>query len=348
MSMTTSKIQGVPFELRFRTMAPHPDESLSSAIDRVAGLWSVGRIELLRQLGYTKGSKELDTLVSLPLLESMARAFGTDAEYLVSLAVPRDRSGTLVSSGLRYAYCPLCMEEDWRSGYTPYFRLDWGRLWVTHCRRHLTPLFEWGKMSYSGQRLLPHELHLSYEPSASLPGWMSSHLAEAKLWAGRAGSDDGDHALWKALIKVEEAWCLDGTGDPRRDATAIMLRRERILVKLAVLFLASSDPARTCLAGRLHIPPHQHSVLGYDARRQRRGFRNPTWCEFGTILTAIQARRAVTLLVAHTLGLLGTALRYATGAVIPPGRSVEWASEIAAQRADRRLVLAALRIMDDW
>jgi len=345
---TTSKIQGVPCDLRFRTTAPHAGESLSSAIDRVASLWSVSRNELLRQLGYPKEGRDLDTLVSLPLVTSLARAFGTDTEHVLSLAVPRDRLNTLVSSVLRHAYCPLCMEEDWRAGYTPYFRLEWGRLWVTHCRRHQTPLFEWGKMTYYGQRLLPHDLHLAYETAALLPSWMNTHLAEAKSWEGRAQSDDSDHALWKALVKVEEAWCADGTGDPRREVTATMRRRERVLVKLAVLFLASSDPARPCLAGRLHIPLHQHSVLGYDARRQRRGFRSPSSCEFGAILTAIQARRAVTLLVAHTLGLLGTELRYATGAVIPPGQSSEWASEIAAQRSDHRLGLAALRVMDDW
>lgn len=348
MSTTTSKMQETLWGLRFRTTVPHADESISSAIDRVASLWSVSRSELLRQLGYAKEGRELDTLVSLPLLRSMACAFGAEAKHLISLAVPRDRLGTLVSSGLRHAYCPLCMEEDWRAGYTPYFRLEWGRLWVTHCRRHRTPLFEWARMSYYGQRLLPHELHLSYEASTSLPGWMSTHLAEAKSWEGRAASDDNDYALWKALVKVEEAWCVDGTGDPRREATASMFRRERVLAKLAVLFLASTDPSRPCLAGRLHIPPHQHSVLGYDARRQRRGFRSPNSREFGAILTAIPARRAVTLLVAHTLGLLGTELRYATGAVIPPGRSGEWASEIAGQRSDRRLGLAALRVLDDW
>lgn len=350
MSMTTSvpERRSAVSSLRLRAAVPHTDESLSSAIDRVASLWSVSRQELLRQLGHAPSAEELDAIVSRPLLESMARAFGTESCVLEALAVPRDRLEVLVAPRIRHAYCPLCMEDDWRSGHTPYFRLDWGRLWLTHCRVHQTPLFEWMGRSFYGQRRLPHEFHLPYDALAKLPVWINNHVREARAWRNAAMMGDPSHDLWRALIKVESAWWAAGVGEPRSGTTAAPLRRERILSKLAVLFLATPHSAQPCLAGRLHVPAHQHHVLGYDRRRHRSSVGNPGWQLFRATVPVLPARRAVLILTAHTLGQLDASPRFESGAAMPSGSSGQWAAEVLAQRHRRHLAEASLRTKDDW
>jgi hypothetical protein len=357
MSMTISEKQSHGLALRLRTSAPSSDESLSSILDRAASLWCISRNGLLRQLGHASAVEDLDAMESPLLLDSMAAALGMKSSALSLMVVPQHRLDVLIDHRFRNAYCPLCFEGDWKSGRTPYFRLDWGRLWATHCSVHRAPLFEWVAISPLGQRCLPHACHLPYTGPASLPIWISCHIKEALLWQHAIGEDHGTHDLWRALVEVEEAWWREGIGDPLRVASTTALRREGVLGRLAVLFLANRNPAQPRMAETILFPRHQYEVLGYNRRRQRQTLRRPKWretighpsCgEFRRLLPSIQARRAVLMLTAHTLGQLDADLRFETGAQMPPGGSKAWASHIMSRWADRKLVSDSLRAREHW
>lgn len=351
MSVLTAKQLSKVSCLRLRSGAPHSDESISSAVDRAASLWGLRRREVLLHLGHKRTCYDFDALIPMPALESMSSAFGVDLQSLSSIAVPTCRRNVLAHPNFRIAYCPLCFEDDWRSDVTPYFRLDWGRLFASHCRVHGTPLFEWQDLSIGGQRRLPHACYLPFTEAAylwfkgeaELPSWMDTNLREAFSWQSSLATDASTYELWRALVKVEELWWSEGLGDPLRKVTDAVRQREKMLLKLAALFLAAPKDFPLCLVETLSTPAYQHRVFGYDRRRNRRMSRNPSGILVRNQLPAIQARRAVFILVAHTLGQLDIDLRFETGARIPPGRSDAWISHVLKYQASRWCAEAALR-----
>ena len=347
MSMMTSE-RPIDLHVRLRAEAPHADESISSAMDRAASLWGMGRREMLRQLGHAPKNREFDAVVSMPLLETLSHAFGMDRAGLEALAVPKERLGILVAPRIRHAYCPICFDSDWRSGTTPYFRLNWGRLLASHCRVHRAPLFEWGALSYEGYRLLPHAYYLPFDSAADLPPWIDANLREALAWQQVASTPSDTHELWMALMKVEDAWWGEGLGDPHKAVTEEVRHQEKAMLNLAALFLSSPNSVKPCLVEKLLIPPHQHRVLGYDRRRHRQSLKNPGGPAVRMQLPAIQARRVMLILTAHTLGRLSVDLRYETGARVPPGRSDEWISHVVDYRVNRGLAETIVRAANAW
>lgn len=334
--------------LQFRSTAPHADESLSSALDRAAGLWGITRATLLRQMDCDSRHQELDGPLPGALLRSIAQAFGVDPAVLASHAVPKHRMGVLLAHQHRNAYCPLCFESDWSTGTTPYFRLDWARLWATHCRVHGTPLFEWIAINDYGYRRIPHFYYLPYDGSVSLPTWMDLNLKEARSWQLSGDGEVDAHNLWEVLVNVEKAWWNAGIGDPRETVTNAAFRGEYILARLAALFLVAPRAGERCMAETLHIPPHQHHVLGYDRRRQGRKTPSGNFRLLRGQMPSIQARRSVLILTAHTLGMLKAKVRFETGAFMPSGRSHAWAAQVLSHQVDYKLAQRSLREMDDW
>jgi len=248
----------------------------------------------------------------------------------------------------RSAYCPLCFESDWLSGTTPYFRLDWGRLWATHCRIHGTPLFEWIAVKDGGSRRIPHFYYLPFDAQLSLPTWMDINLKEARSWQSLGDTEGDAHNLWKALLNVEKAWWHAGIGDPSERVSTAAFHGEYVQLRLAALFLVARHAGQPCLAEALLIPLHQHRVLGYDRRRQGRSTPNGNFRMLRKQLPSIQARRTVLILAAHTLGQLKANVRFETGALMPAGRSREWASHVLSHQVDCKLAKRSLREMDDW
>lgn len=349
MSMMTSDTPPVASILRFRTDAPHPDESLSSALDRAAGLWGVSRGEILQQIGYKcRASKEVDGGLAESLLRSMAQAFNMDSTDLASRVVPKFRLRVLMAPHLRHAYCPLCFEGDWLSGITPYFRRDWARFWATHCRVHASPLFEWVAVNGYGNRRLPHAYYLTYDASVSLPTWMATNLQEARIWQSWGVQRSEGHDLWRALMKVEETWWKAGIGNLGDTPNNTLLNSEDVLARLAALFLATRHTGEPCMAEALHIPAHQHQVFGYDRRRQGREIHDANHTGLRWQFPSIQARRTVLILVAHTLGKLGIDLRYETGAKLPRGHSREWILHILNHQSDLNAADRSLRRLEKW
>ena len=128
---------------RLVPQTPLPGESISSLVDHQAQLWGVSRRELMYQTASTSGliaKRDLDICTD-DFLDIYARKTGINRQALETHRAESSRS--LMFPRLRYAYCPMCFEEDASVGCTPYFRLDWARLFLTHCQRHGCPLFRW-------------------------------------------------------------------------------------------------------------------------------------------------------------------------------------------------------------
>lgn len=248
---------------------------------------------------------------------------------------------------IRHAYCPLCFEDDWRSGRTPYFRLDWARFLMTHCQIHATPLFEWMDVRGYGARRLLHEFHLPYAPSASLPTWAIENLREARAWLPSALAGNKVYDLWRALMRVEGAWRSAGMGDPRKYPQGTDIQREHLLFKLAPLFITVPQSGASCLAETLKTHPHQYRVFGYNRKKQG-GYINGSFNKICWRLPSIQARRNVLILVAHTLGELGIDLRFETGSRIPLGDSHEWSQCIMDHRYEFRGTQRSLYALKRW
>lgn len=348
MSMMTSDRAHETFPLRFRAAMPHSDESLSSALDRAASLWGITRREVLRYLGHARRQREdFDGALAGPLLQSMAHAFNMNPADLASRNVRKARLEVLLAPRLRHAYCPLCFENDWFSGITPYFRLDWGRFWMTHCRVHATPLFEWMALSGYGDRRLPHAYFLPYDASASLSYWIAVNLREARAWQSSVPQGSEAYDLWRALIKAESDWWSAGIGDPCVVPQGVAVASEHVFADLAPLFLTARTSGQLCLAEALHVPRYQHHVFGYDRRRQGREV-NGSFKRLRWRLSSIQARRIVLILVAHTLGVLDVDLRFATGAKLPAGRSHAWVSSVLDHQDDYRVAHNKLYALNGW
>ncbi|MGA7438938.1 MAG: TniQ family protein [Luteibacter sp.] len=124
--------------LKLRIAPPGAGESLSSVVDRAAGLFNVARSNILRQLGCA-GDPDLD-IGSESVLGGLSRAMSLSIEDLADICLTHGREQQFVRRVERFAYCPLCMADDVQSGSVPWFRLDWSRLWMTHCACHGTPL----------------------------------------------------------------------------------------------------------------------------------------------------------------------------------------------------------------
>ncbi len=330
--------------LKLRIDPPYPGESLSSSVDRAASLWSISRTELLRQLGDSNSTADLD-LRPLHARENLARAFGVEVSDIDSATAAPGRHGSLVAKALRSAYCPLCFSEDRTAGRVPYFRLCWAVLWVTHCPVHGTPLFEWVDVAYGGQRRLPHAFFL---PADDLPvaPWISVHLREAEHWRQMECAEAS--SLWRALRAAEHGWLTMGMSDPNRPASGVLARREEILSRLLFCLLSVRQPAQRCLARRLAIPAGQYRVLGYDERRMRMPSRVQNVTQVRASIHALPARRALLILVAHSLSQLGHELRYDTGRSLPAGSSTEWEDEVASYRLERRYVTQAFEQARAW
>jgi hypothetical protein len=151
--------------LRLAPQTLAPGETISSLVDRQAQLWGVSRAELMDQVSPSNfpGRRDVDVqLSSEKFLDHYAPKIGQPSDALShALAHYRDH---LVHVSYRNAYCPICFFEDAASGYTPYFRLDWARVFLTHCRKHGCPLFPWPKTGLDGLRRLPHRWFMGDGP----------------------------------------------------------------------------------------------------------------------------------------------------------------------------------------
>jgi hypothetical protein len=136
-----------------------PGESISSLVDRQAQLWGLSRRNLVDQLASFHGllaRRDLDACKDDAFLDIYAERTGISRATLE--AHRAQRWAPLLPPTHRNAYCPMCFQDDLLAGNTPYFRLDWARIFLTHCRKHRCPLFDWHRSASDGTRTLPPAL----------------------------------------------------------------------------------------------------------------------------------------------------------------------------------------------
>lgn len=142
--------------LQLRVDPPYQGESLSSFLERAAQFYGTRLHALLHEVmqGYdwsSRARRDLDTKPPSGLLEKLADA---TKDWRSPLEGHDFRCWTLAPIG-RTAYCPLCFSADLAAGRTPYFRNDWMAVFVTHCWKHRTPLFQWIDVYVTGFRKRP-------------------------------------------------------------------------------------------------------------------------------------------------------------------------------------------------
>lgn len=326
--------------LKLHIAPPGHGESISSVLDRAAGLFNVSRQNVATHLGRPHAG-DLDFAPD-EFLERLAVAMDLQVERLACLRPRRMREMQLVRWLDRHAYCPLCTTEDLDQGQIPWFRLDWGRLWMTHCVRHGTPLAKWGIVSRVGQRIIPHAF---YVPGRPLPGWFEDDRARAEAWR-EASAHGPDYAIWRAIRNVESAWFAAGIGEPLTDATEAVRTREAHLARLAMTFMAIRRTDKACLAELVLVPPDQSDLLHYGPRwpcvptsvRNQRDMR--------TRLADLPSRRLVFALTGWACGGVEATLALASGERLPTCNDPSWIATVLTFQNEPQ-VRQALRLARD-
>ncbi|GLQ91988.1 TniQ family protein [Dyella acidisoli] len=237
--------------LRLAPQVLMPGETISSLVDRQASLWGVSRIDLMNQVDPPSALGRRDVDVRLPLdkfLDHYATKIGqTSAALSGALA---HYGSHIVFMSYRNAYCPICFFEDAASGYTPYFRLDWARVFLTHCRQHGCPLFPWPKTAPSGFRRLPHQWFMGQGPALDDCPQFMQDLTLAKMYAyGIRPKTPPSIDAWRRVCHFEE-WLY------QRSVGALQIceqRRGVSSLEQEVVHRAAALAQSTRLHGRLKL-----------------------------------------------------------------------------------------------
>jgi len=314
--------------LRLHTAPPRLGESISSALDRAGSLWSLSRQTLIHEItGMSPGNfGDPDWIPDLRARRSLAAALNVTATHLAHFAAASGRTSLLMAPPARHAYCPLCFAQDRSGGKLPGFQLDWGRFWLTHCRVHLTPLFDWKATGRLGDRWMPPKWLVgksSFRPDPRF--WLNRHLKWAR-WYAQIGPHHGEaYEQWKALLMFETALYCTGIGGPKGLPDETGRSYEEILSQLMTLLLAKPqnrqhplpafklDP-QFCDQDVFHLPAselaHQRTLITTSSLRSK--------------LPSIAGRRALILLVANVLGAVDHPLRFTYVRPSPAPGSKAW------------------------
>lgn len=280
-----------------------PDESISSLVDRQAQLWGVSRKELVYQAAFISGliaHKDLDVCKADDFLDIYARKTGIDRRLLESHRAQISRP--LVSPGLRYAYCPMCFHEDASAGHTPYFRLDWARIFLTHCQRHGCPLFRWLCVSPDSTRKLPHGWFVGEGPDQrSIPQFRRDlMLARAYAYGVRPRSPTSIKA-WNTL-KDFEAWLYQiAAGAPffRTVEGHVGLIERDVMDRAVTLARSATANGRLLVEESDAILFEDQRVMSFAFKVARVRESNPAWRDLRSGIQSIACRRAVLHAVAR-------------------------------------------------
>ena len=319
-------IKLVPLELR-------SGESLSSTIDHQAQLWGVTRRDLMMEVSFMDAiisANDPDVCRGDGFLDIYAAAAGLSPErFHLARALRRE---VLISPRFRHAYCPICVLHDLARGEAPCFRLDWARVTLTHCTVHRCPLFRWQDFMRDGVRRIPHSWLMGIDPRGlALPGFRNDLERAMKYVQGEYPTTGRGRTTWNALLEFESHLYREGVGDPRslcRGRVALAL--EGKLVKLAVAFVrpVGGDTARS-IVNMVDPQFEDASILRFTLRNYRGRQSSPGWRDLSVSLNSPPCRRAVLLMVAHTLGYADGALVCGDGTVAPAGLSPEWRAHLA-------------------
>ena len=314
-----------------------PSETISSWLDRNASLWGTRREEFVskRDVRLLGPQFDIDAFKDERQRREWLSGFGLKATHIDTNRITRPE--LCVASDGRFSYCPLCMYSDLRSGMFPYFRSDWARFFLTHCPQHQCPLYQWGRVKYKGTRYFPHEWHLDqFELSEKTPVWFRRHLNEAMQFAKGSPPISAESAvLWNALIAFEARLLSEGVGSPgARGEVCRNHALERQAMGICVLLLNYEGPdAAVMPASALRPAFAEHRLISFTLRRYRMRRSINTWKGVRKGLTNLPCRRAVLVLAAQTLDLLGVNLLLADGSS-HESRSDRWEERLSFQVGD--------------
>lgn len=314
-----------------------PTETISSWLDRNASLWGTRRDEFIskRDVRLLGPKFDIDAFKDERQRREWLAEFGLKTTYLDTNRITRPE--LCVASDGRFSYCPLCMYSDLRSGVFPYFRSDWARFFLTHCPQHQCPLYRWDRVKYKGTRYFPHEWHLDqFELTEKTPVWFRRDLNEAMQFAKGCPPISSESAvLWHALIAFETRLLSEGVGGPgARGEVCRNSALERQAMGICVLLLNyEGTDAASMPASALRPAFAEHCLISFTLRRYRMRRSINTWNGVRKGLTNLPCRRAVLVLAAQTLDLLGATLRLADGSTYERGGGL-WEDRLISQVGD--------------
>jgi len=296
-------IHGFKTQIRLVPQSLREGESLSSFVDHQAQLWGLGRSALALQVSFLPAIMslgDLDACRSDKFLNDYAELCGTNAAELQAARV--NHPAILASQRSRHAYCPLCMREDLIRGETPYFRLDWARMLLSHCPSHRCPLFRWRECTSEGLRKLPHAWLIGEQAPAGEIHWYRDDLEKAvDYWRGLLPRTTESHAIWESLIAFESRLYKIGVGSPWYRSRGNSVGMETDIMQLAVRLVRplEGDPEKSLI--KTAQPEFEdHDVMAFTLRRHRDRTFNPSWRELRGTLTSLSCRRAVLAVVAQS------------------------------------------------
>lgn len=336
--------------LRWRIDPPYPGESLSSCLDRASSLWNVSRQALIHDsTGMRLG--EFGDPDGVPILNTrhvLASALGISTRRLTQFTVVPDRTLVLMAPIIRHAYCPLCFEEDLLNSRVPSFRLDWGRLWLTHCRTHFTPLFNWEATSHLGDRRIPHVCFMHRPLRDAESTWLNSHLRRARRYARVDWMHDEAYRPWRTLLAFENSLFHANVGDPMHRPSSDGLQHEEILLEVMALLLAKPNQPRMSPIRYLYPDFHDPHVLHYPVEQLKSCPTSTAASNLRHRLKSVANRRLLILLTAHILGASNVHLRLARLKRRTPPDSMAYQALLISLIRDKARTEMVLEQLNTW
>jgi len=287
-----------PRRLKLVPQTPMPGESISSLVDRQAQTWGIARKVLVYQAAAVVDGmlamRDLDVCRKGDFLSTYAMKAGIEPQVIEKHRA--GRSEPLVRVRERTAYCPICFHEDASAGYTPYFRLDWARIFLTHCRVHGCPLFRWPQVSADGTRRLPHEWFMGAGPEVpALPQFQQDlRLARGYAYGIRPVKLEVKEA-WDAVRRFE-VWLYDlGAGAP----SCREVGGRGYSIEWDVLRRAAELTRDAIKSGKLwdgeaeELPSEGQRLMSFAFKPARTVAARPTWRNLRGGIRSITCRRAV-------------------------------------------------------
>lgn len=207
-----------------------------------------------------------------------------------------DRREPLLKPRDRDAYCPICFFEDATSTRTPYFRLDWARIFLTYCQVHQCPLFKWPHVLPDGTRKLPHEWLMGEGPKMSAVPQFSQDLKWARAYAYDVRPKHPiSREAWACVKYFESSLFNAGVGATKYNA----MNWRSYSIEDAVMNLAVELAKDATKNGRLRVDKsdaitfEDQRVMSFTFKKGPVRPARPTWLGLTGKVRSIACRRAL-------------------------------------------------------
>lgn len=322
------------------------EESLSSWIDRNAQRYGLARSGLFKTLGVRyQYAWDLDALDCWEARRPFFDSTGLSWAELSPNASPAPLRDWLLHPRARHGYCPHCFLSDLERGVTPYFRLRWSNVMLTHCAVHGVPLFSWHRVEYDGGRVLPNEWLTEPAPlMAKKHGGLMEDLRRIDTFKRDLNQHAPSREIWQTLLRFEQA-CMDfeGYAFARDDASRAVedLGCACRLLVLAILRTYHRKRYRW-LADELCPDFVRRDILNFDPTTVRRSLPEQAWRSSVRWLSDLPTRRAALWIVAHTFSSSSPRTRLRGGGYTPGGHTPGWLEAMSSAIGSREQIKEAL------